>query len=336
MMNAKALLLFLLLGLTACSGLWLGPDPQANDPGALYDTFWQTFDRNYVGFQVRGVNWQAVYDTYRPQVTAITSNAQLLDIMGRSIRTLRDGHVFVQAKGVGTVGSFTFVTNQDFVGLAQIKSRYVPDLTAINSNIAYAEIRPGVEYIYIGTFGNNPGFAKLDGVLEQMKNYRALIIDIRDNGGGNDANGQAIAERFTTERRLYGYLQYRTGPAHVDLSPLDPVYLNPTGTGFTKPIYLLTNRYVFSAANGFTLMMRSLPNVVQLGDTTGNGIAGAIPRELPNGWTCGVVSKLESMPDGYVVEGRGIPPARLVLNEPPSQSGGRDHILETALELIDP
>ena len=41
-----------------------------------------------------------------------------------------------------------------------------------------------------------------------------MIVDVRMNGGGNDALAFSIASRFFDVPRLVRYVRYRSGPAH--------------------------------------------------------------------------------------------------------------------------
>ncbi|WP_176454244.1 S41 family peptidase [Siphonobacter sp. BAB-5385] len=311
----------------------MGKDTKLESPTAIYDEFWQMFAQNYSGFQARHVNWDSLYTLYRPQVSDQMSDRQLLAIIEKTIQPLHDNHVLVGSKKVGFVQSFTATPNVDFPGLEVIRQTYAPSLQALSYQIHYAALTPEVGYIHLGTFANDPGFAQIDQVLESMKNDKAIIIDIRDNNGGNDANGLAVAGRFTTNSVLFGYVQWRNGPGYTDFTPHEALYLASRGKWqFTRPVYLLTNRYVFSAGNSFVMMMRALPNVIQIGQPTGDGVAGPTFRELSNGWLCGISSKLESLPNKQPVEGVGIMPNHVISNESLSN---RDLILEHALFLAD-
>ena len=48
---------------------------------------------------------------------------------------------------------------------------------------------------------------------------------------------------------------------------------------------LLTNRQVYSAANEFAVYMKTLPNVILVGDHTGGGAGMPFNSSLPNGWS---------------------------------------------------
>ena len=67
------------LTLSSCEKTFFEPEPE-NNPEALFEDLWNTFNTDYSSFSVRGVDWQEVYDTYRPLVNAGTSDEELADI----------------------------------------------------------------------------------------------------------------------------------------------------------------------------------------------------------------------------------------------------------------
>ena len=122
-----------------------------------------------------------------------------------------------------------------------------------------------------------------------MRSYfllcRGLIIDIRSNGGGELTNAERLASRFVDEKTLVGYMQHKTGTGHNDFSELKAQYLEPSSRlRWRKPVCVLVNRGVFSAANEFASMMHALPNVTLVGYRTGGGSGMPMSNSLPNGW----------------------------------------------------
>ena len=104
-----------------------------------------------------------------------------------------------------------------------------------------------------------------------------MVIDIRDNPGGNDATAQYVAGRFAAERKLYMNVRKKSGPGPNDFTQAIPWHVEPTGgTRFTKPIVLLTSRWTQSAGETFTLAMQELTNVTQLGDYTSGAFSDNI------------------------------------------------------------
>ena len=125
----------------------------------------------------------------------------------------------------------------------------------------------------------------LDEVLVELMPCHGLIIDLRGNGGGTLNYAETLAARFATQKTLVGYMQHKTGKGHSDFSDMEPKYLEPSShLRWHKPVCVLTNRHVFSAANEFALYMHALPNVKLVGDHTGGGAGMPMSNSLPNGW----------------------------------------------------
>ena len=81
-------------------------------------------------------------------------------------------------------------------------------------------------------------------------------------------------------------MQHKTGRGHNDFSKMEEQWLKPsTGMRWQKPVVVLTNRQVFSAANEFVKYMKCCPNVTVVGDHTGGGAGLPFSSELPCGWS---------------------------------------------------
>ena len=120
-----------------------------------------------------------------------------------------------------------------------------------------------------------------------MKTCDGLIIDVRNNGGGNLTTAEKVAARFTNEKVLTGYISHKTGPGHQDFSEPKPVYLEPAmdRVRWQKKAVVLTNRRSYSATNDFVNSMKQLPLVTVIGDKTGGGSGLPFTSEIPNGWS---------------------------------------------------
>jgi C-terminal processing protease CtpA/Prc len=161
-----------------------------------------------------------------------------------------------------------------------------------------------------------------------------LIIDIRNNGGGQLTNAEQLAARFTNQERLVGYMQHKTGKGHNDFSSMEEQRLKPSkGIRWQKKVVVLTNRSVFSAANEFVKYMKCCPNVTTVGDQTGGGAGMPFFSDLPSGWSvrfsaCPMYDKNKQCTEF------GIAPDHWVQMTDEDLSRGRDTIIEYARELM--
>ena len=204
----------------------------------------------------------------------------------------------------------------------------------IASGIDYKILDDNIGYIRYESFTEGIGSGNLTEVLNYMLLCRGLIIDIRNNGGGNLTNAEVLASRFTNESTLVGYIQHKTGTGHSDFSSMEPRYLKPAANlRWQKPVCVLTNRHVFSAANEFTLYMKALPNVKIVGDRTGGGAGMPFSSSLPNGW----VVRFSAVPM-YDAQRQstefGIAPDYQVSLTEEDFKRGKDTIIEFARKLL--
>lgn len=328
--------LALLVAIAATPGCSSGTGPEGGSasPPAVFESLWEGFDERYSFFVVKDVDWDEVGERWSEDIDDSTSDAELFDALAGMMEELRDGHLSLEGMGrtwrwTGWYDRFPDRFVQDLV-----ENRYLDDLGA-TAHISYGRIHEAggsdIGYVRIPSF-SGPGWgAEIDPVLEALDGTAAIIVDIRGNVGGDDRNARTVASRFADRRRLFRVIRWRDGPERDDFgAPIDD-FLDPDGPRrFDGPVALLTNRRVFSSAEGFTLMMRALPNVVTVGDTTGGGSANPEIRTLPNGWRYRVSRWLVSTPAGATFEGVGLGPDLPVLEE----VGPTDPLLERAVEEL--
>ena len=100
-----------------------------------------------------------------------------------------------------------------------------------------------------------------------------------------------------------------------------------------KPVVVLTNRQVFSAANEFVKYMMCCPNVTVVGDKTGGGAGLPFTSELPNGWTVRFSACPMFDRNGNSTEDGIMPDHRVDLADEDFLRG-RDTIIEYARALL--
>ena len=99
-----------------------------------------------------------------------------------------------------------------------------------------------------------------------------------------------------------------------------------------KPVIVLVNQGVYSAANDFTLRMKGLPQVRIIGVKTGGGGGLPMSSELPNGWAVRFSSSRTYDADGADIE-QGIAPD-IALTAEITRTSEQDPYIETAAHLL--
>lgn len=264
-------------------------DEYPDTPQGNFEALWQIIDEHYCFLDYKqheyGLDWQAVYDKYKVRVSPVMDNHQLFEVLASMLSELRDGHVNMSAAH-DYARNWSWHENYPANYSDSLLRIYLGRDYKIAGGIDYRILDDNIGYLRYESFQQGTGDGNLNEVLSDLITCSGLIIDIRNNGGGNLTNAEKLAARFAQEKTLVGYIQHKTGKGHSDFSAMEPRYLEPSSQlRWHKPVCVLTNRHVFSAANEFTLYMRALPNVKLVGDHTGGGSGMPFSSSLPNGWS---------------------------------------------------
>lgn len=333
-----------MLAVLGCNALAQAP----TDPEYNFEYLWKTFDANYALFRVKHIDWQALYNMYRPQVTPKTTDDELFAIMSKMLGHLNDNHVQFRSRTPERTFSAGYLWDLLGGGMARfmtlMSTRPVPDRyfkaplkETGNAVFAYGWLDDKIGYFHFKQFENAQVSGNaIDEIMAEFKNAEALIVDVRRNGGGDDRIGKLIADRFADTKRLYMTTQERNGPNHGDFDPKRHFFVEPNGPmQFTKTVILLTNRLSVSAAENFTLAMRILPHATVVGDFTSGCFADLQAFGLPNSWRASFSKNLFLDQNGMCWEGIGVPPDIRVSCSYEEPSPQKDPVLETAILLVN-
>ncbi|MCM1029526.1 MAG: S41 family peptidase [Pseudoflavonifractor sp.] len=326
----------LTMALTACHDGGLMDHP--NSGTGNFETLWEIIDTRYCFLDKQGIDWDSIHAAYAPRFAATMGSYDMYLTMSEMLDHLRDGHVNLSSPfGASYYDGWWAPYAQSFdervVTLGYLRGEY----QRMGSYIYGIIPGTGVGYLRISSFsGGAPGEGNIDFVLSRLDLGSGLIVDLRDNGGGELTAAQTIGERFISAPMAGAYVCHKTGPGHNDFSSPRPITFTPPAGHILwtqKPVMLLTNRSTFSAANFLAAFMRTLPNVTQVGDVTGGG--GGIPfsSSLPCGWTIRFSACPMLDPRGELTED-GLEPDVKVTFGPEATAAGHDPILDRALELL--
>lgn len=323
-----AVLLFTTAGCEKALGL---KDPSTNAT-AVFDELWAVMDQHYSLFPYKGIDWDSCRKQFRGRVHDGISQSELFGTLSDMLATLKDGHVTL----ISSIDTFTYLgfytaypVNFNY---NNIVNNYLENVYSTSGPMLY-KTESGVGYLYYKSFADDITDQQTDKVLTDMSQTKGLIIDVRNNTGGNTQNVDKLVRRFLTERTLVKYEMDKKGPGHEDLLAPQPYYLTPAGQHYGAPVIILTNRACFSSCNDFVLYMSSLPNVRLMGDQTGGG--GGLPRDylLSNGWKLQYTSSVTLSPDKEIVE-NGIAPDVNITITSTDDANGKDPILEKAFQSL--
>lgn len=121
--------------------------------------------------------------------------------------------------------------------------------------------------------------------LQRLDYSKGLVIDIRNNGGGNINHVFLLSSFFYDQERVLFYETKKLSSKRNDFSKRYPVLQKGRGViPVSIPVVVLTSSTTFSAANFFAYIMSSLSNCITVGMPTGGGDGPVYSEYLPNGW----------------------------------------------------
>jgi len=139
---------------------------------------------------------------------------------------------------------------------------------AMNYGFKKAEIlQGGIGYLRFDRFSHgDDAFAAAAAGMNFLGNCNALIIDLRENGGGAASMIRFICGYLFEENTHLVNWDIRAEKKTVQSYSADYV---PGKRILEQPVYILTSDHTFSAAEEFTFDLKNLERATVAGDTTG-------------------------------------------------------------------
>jgi C-terminal processing protease CtpA/Prc len=185
---------------------------------------------------------------------------------------------------------------------------------------------------------------------EYVKNFpeiskaKAIIFDIRNNGGGSGSVGFKILATITdkdfatsrAETRDYKPSYRAWGIKEKNfVFDANPQLPNPD-MQFKGQVIVLSSAQTYSAAEDFIVAFDTMKRGTIIGETTGGSTGQPLLFDLPGGGSARVVTKKDSYPDGKPFVGVGVQPHIVVRTKLADFRANRDTVLEAALAQIKP
>ena len=219
-----------------------------------------------------------------------------------------------------TTRSYTICRGNDTIELQ------LPLLT--NDSLPSSDLAKTYSTVFNDSIGYIAINTMMDGVIEsfvsdfkKVCNLPCLIIDVRNNEGGNSGNG----------RELCRYFIHKNQPHCIDnkeMLPVDNAYKGKT--------VLLVSPITFSAAESFVIDMKESVNIILIGEPTA-GDTGNRPKtfKTSNGISFRIPTAAPSVsPQGFPLEGIGIKPDYFVSQTVSDFINNKDTQLEFAKQYL--
>lgn len=325
--------------LSSCEKAFMEKD-ELNTPTNVFEYLWGKVDQQYSFFDVKGVDWDSVHEVYRPMVSDDISDDSLFRVCAAMLNTLRDGHTNLDAPF-----DYSFSDTVHYWGVAHknynedvVRLNYLTMQGHITGSISHNSIRDGrVAYLRYGSFSGTITDEDLKYLMERYRNCEGIVLDLRQNGGGNKTNITQLVSLFNCHGQPLYTVQHKAGPGHDDFTAPEaqcaPGKSLLGDDPYTKPVAVLIDRGSFSATSYFSLCTQAFDNVKLFGDYTGGGTGMPNGGKLPNGWGYRFSCTRTIALDGGNYE-NGVPPEVRVMLDPAAVAQGKDNVIETAADWI--
>jgi len=250
------------------------------------------------------------------------------------------------------------VVNRNINAMGKAKTLKMLPVSAatFDENFEFKSLKPKVAYVALNTFGDSSVVAEFEKVLPEIRKHKALIVDVRNNDGGNDKYAIQIAEYLTDQPYIVGSMWKTrthnaakkawasngdtslTGYIHRNVwekHPGDTIRIPASLAKLNMPVYILTSKQTFSAAEDFLIYLNYSKNIIRIGQTTAGSSGQPLVFKLPHGFSARVCAKADEFPDGTEFINIGIKPQIEVEPASPLSGDAKDLELEKALAVIE-
>lgn len=222
-----------------------------------------------------------------------------------------------------------------------------------------------IAYVALNSFGDR----KIDSLfiqkLPELYKAKALIVDLRFNGGGNTNIARGILQYLTNDKVLYG--SKNSSRLHIpafkawgkNVAPKDTVqnnwntkvYLSHHDKFFydfdyradsialdakriVVPTVLLMGHNTASAAEDFLIYADNQKHMAKMGENSFGSTGQPLSFELPGGGSARICTKKDTYPDGKEFVGYGIKPDIIVTRTLADYWSKKDPVMEKAVDYL--
>jgi C-terminal processing protease CtpA/Prc len=251
---------------------------------------------------------------------------------------------------------------------AEVKQGITWDKSYSNNLFELHSLENGILKLDINSFNDNKIVDTFITALPLIEKAKAVIIDLRKNGGGNSGNSSAILSYFTDSafikgsawstrehraaNKAWGFFAklnnkdssdwanknrlYYDGKVWFDGGRSSSINKAPLEKRFSKiPLVVLFGHQTASAAEDFLIMLDGLPGrATTIGEPSFASTGQPLTFFLPGGGSARICSKKDTYPDGRIFVSKGIQPDIHVAQTIADYISNKDVVLEKAIEVL--
>lgn len=294
-------------------------------------------------------------------VEGVTRGDEIVEIDGRPWREFAKAHVIPYLSAstphdldertgdrllTGAAGTPVTLKLRDAKGnVSTVRLERLPRaqrLPSIDAPFEYRRLPGNVAYIALNDFGTNAAAEAYDKHFDEIATADAMIIDLRNNGGGSTSVGYHVISTLidkttpTTRAQKITYRptdRARSTPQRFEYEE-SSIAPDRNGRHFRKPVAVLIGPGTYSAAEDFSVAWKMLGRGPIIGRATGGSTGQPLSLQLPGGGGMRICTKRDRFADGREFVGVGIQPDIEVRTRFEDAQAGRDPVLERALAEV--
>ncbi|MDF1696692.1 MAG: S41 family peptidase [Saprospiraceae bacterium] len=231
-------------------------------------------------------------------------------------------------------------------------------------NLTSYKKQEGVGILTLNSFGNQRVVDQFESYLDSLVSIDRLVIDLRDNGGGNSGFGYQILDYFSDQPIITSKWQTREHKAAFKAwgdgikEPIASLSeweieakltyeenfwyeASPDTLISTKDqlknleVMILIGNNTASAAEDFLIAAESIALGKTMGDFTFGSTGQPMFIRLPGGGSARICTKKDTYPNGKEFVGYGIQPDVVLKESIDNVLSGEDVVLQKAIELLN-
>lgn len=358
-----------------------------------FTKLWQAMDEIYPYFELKGVDWDQIYEKYHPLILKVTNDQEYYLVIAQMLGELEDAHTDVITPNqdrrlyasvinlgdlaiVDQVGysaeiaglrpgmlisgiagkSIVEITPEIDISLNEASTPWarkiraygqllaVPEdvnealfLTVMDKNgeeleikinqlsappgwisnfnvqktksVTWKQVNDEIGYIRVDRLWNNNDDVvnEFDQAVNELMDMQGIILDLRQNGGGDSRIAEKIAGRFLDENFTYGHEEFQKRIYKFAWRKSVNYSVKPRGNIYQGKLAVLTDYPVMSSAEWLVGALIDSGRAISIGRVTGGSTGNPIQFSLPGGKVRYSTAAFYR-PDGRLVEGQGYSP----------------------------
>lgn len=281
-----------------------------------------------------GIDWNELERTHHDLLTTAPDGPAFALRCAAMLAAAQDLHVGVRWNDC-TLPTWQreIQPNFDLRGL----QKAMPKLTRVGRIGLTARTDDGIGYLLVSSFAREQrdDFERVLATLRELRDCKALVLDVRNNGGGDELLAKRLAAFFVDGDKVYAAHRVRDAQARDGFREVEERRLrgNVEPDVFTGEVAVLMGPANMSSCEAFLLMMKQAKNATLLGDVSYGSSGNPLPQVITANLTVMLPSWQAMLPDGTVFEGAGIAP-HIHVEAKPEQLVDGDPVLAEALQRL--